>query len=106
MDRLRTLNPAAKVILCTPRRGYGFGTHLPAHSTDSKNGIYLSDYVDIIRGIAVREGLEVADFYGTCGEEDELRDLSIDVALHPNDKGYQRMADELVRAFIAVSKRK
>ena len=23
----------------------------------------------------------------------------VDVALHPNDPGYQRMADELIRAF-------
>ncbi len=38
-------------------------------------------------------------FYANCGEEEELADLSIDVALHPNDAGYQRMADELLRAF-------
>ena len=38
-------------------------------------------------------------FCANCGEEEELADLSIDVALHPNDAGYQRMADELLKAF-------
>ena len=35
-------------------------------------------------------------------EEPELADLSIDVALHPNDPGYQRMADEIINAFEKV----
>ena len=28
--------------------------------------------------------------------------LCIDTALHPNDAGYQRMADELLKAFATV----
>jgi lysophospholipase L1-like esterase len=52
-----------------------------------------------VRAIAQKEGFAVADFYAACGEEAELADLSIDTALHPNDPGYQRMADELIRAF-------
>jgi len=31
-----------------------------------------------------------------------LGDLSIDVALHPNDTGYQRMADEIFKAFYKI----
>ena len=99
IDKVRALNPKAKIILCTPRRGYGFGTYLPAHSTDAKKGIYLEQYVRLVREIAAHEGFVLADFYANCGDEDELASLSIDVALHPNDAGYQRMADELLRAF-------
>ena len=99
IDRIRTLNPAAKIILCTPRRGFGFGKYLPASSNDAKNGIRLEEYVVIVRQIAAYEHFEVADFFANCGEDRELKDLSIDVALHPNDDGYQRMADELLRAF-------
>ncbi|MBO7721709.1 MAG: SGNH/GDSL hydrolase family protein [Kiritimatiellae bacterium] len=102
VDKMRAANPKAKIILCTPRKSYGFGKYLPAHSYDAKNGVYLKEYVDAVRAIAAHEGFKVADFYANCGEEGELKDLSIDVALHPNDKGYQRMADELLRAFAEV----
>ena len=29
IDKLRATNPKAKIILCTPRKGYGFGGYLP-----------------------------------------------------------------------------
>lgn len=99
VDKIRAQNPAAKVILCTPRKSYGFGTYLPKTCDGKKNGARLADYAAAVRTIAAHEGFAVADFYGTCGEEPELRSLSIDDALHPNDPGYQLMANELVRAF-------
>jgi len=102
IDKIRAANPQAKIILCTPRKGYGFGTYLPAAASDPKNGIYLREYAEAVRAIAAEEGFPVADFYANCGENDELKALSIDVALHPNDAGYQRMADELLKAFVHV----
>ena len=102
VDRIRKVNPKATLILCTPRKGYGFGTYLPKSSAEPKNGIYLREYAEAVRAIAAEEGFPVADFYATCGEDAELRGLSIDVALHPNDKGYQLMASELLRAFAQV----
>lgn len=102
IDKIREANPKATIILCTPRRGYGFGTYLPASSDDPKNGIYLREYAEAVRTIAAEEGFPVADFYATCGENGQLKDLSIDVALHPNDAGYQLMADELLKAFARV----
>ena len=102
VDKIRAANPAAKIILCTPRKGYGFGTYLPSASSEAKNGIYLHEYADAVRAIAAEEGFPVADFFANCGENDELKGLSIDVALHPNDPGYQRMADELLRVFATV----
>lgn len=102
IDKIRAANPEAKVILCTPRKGYGFGTYLPTSSADAKNGIYLAEYAEAVRAIAAEEGFPVADFFAACGENDELKALSIDVALHPNDAGFQRMADELLRAFAEV----
>ena len=94
IDKLRATNPKAKIILCTPRKGYGFGGYLPdrcdARQTerDGKPGYFLKDYADLVLAIAEKEKLPVADFYATCGEQDELADLSIDKALHPNDAGY------------------
>ncbi|MCQ2388903.1 MAG: SGNH/GDSL hydrolase family protein [Kiritimatiellae bacterium] len=99
VDKIRAVNPKAKIILATPRKSYGFGSYLPAHSYDAKNGIYLQQYANAVRAIAAYEKFPVADFFDKCGEEDELASLSIDKALHPNDPGYQRMADEVVKAF-------
>ena len=102
VDKIRAANPAAKVILCTPRKAYGFGGDLPKSSSEPKGGIYLGEYADAVRAIAAEEGFPVADFYANCGENDELKGLSIDVALHPNDPGFQRMADELLRVFATM----
>ena len=99
IETVRKANSDAKIILCTPRKAYGFGTYLPKHADAAKDGVYLKDYAEAVRRIAAEEKLPVADFFATCGEHDELKGLSIDVALHPNDPGYQRMADELIRAF-------
>lgn len=100
IDRIREVNPKAKVVLCTPRKAYGFGSYLPKAGGEPKNGIYLEEYAKVVREIAAREGFPVADFYANCGENEELPSLSIDVALHPNDAGYERMADELVSALV------
>ncbi len=100
IDKIRATSPEAAIILCTPRKGYGFGGFLPPRcDAQQPNGYYLKDYAALVRAIAKKEGFEVADFYAECGEQDELASLSIDVALHPNDAGYQRMADTLVRAI-------
>ena len=52
-----------------------------------------------IRQIAEYESLPVADFFSLCGGDHNLVQLSIDEALHPNDDGYQLMANVLVKAF-------
>lgn len=103
IESIRAANPKAKIILCTPRKSYGFGKYLPPKCDGVKDGGYrLIDYVEIVRKIAAHENFVIADFYGKCGEEKELAALSIDKALHPNDAGYQRMANELVRAILKV----
>ncbi len=101
VDNIRKANPEAKIILCTPRKGYGFGNFLPANCNDQKEGgYYLKDYADLVRAIAEKEGFILADFFATCGDQDDLASLSIDTALHPNDAGYQKMANELVKAIL------
>ena len=99
IDKIYSLNPNAKVVLCTPRKGYGFDSYLPAHWYDAKNGIYLEDYAKLVREIAEYESMPVADFFSLCGGQHNLDQLSIDVALHPNDDGYQMMANVLIKAF-------
>ena len=102
IDAIYKANPKAMIVLCTPRKGYGFGTYLPAKCDDPLNGIYLKDYAKLIRQIAAYESLPVADFFALCGNQKNLAKLSIDTALHPNDNGYQLMADVLVQAMRKV----
>lgn len=105
IDKIYATNPDAKIVLCTPRKGYGFNGYLPEHWYDPKHDnntgkdIYLQEYVDIVRQIAEFESLPLADFFAECGGQHNLHRLSIDEALHPNDAGYQFMANVLVKAF-------
>ncbi len=117
IDKIYTVNPKAKIVICTPRRGYGFntgfGNYLPDHCYDPKNDIYLEEYAEMARQIADYESIPVADFYKYCGGQRTLLDESLNNArantvgyrndaVHPNDKGYQRMANVLIDALEMV----
>ena len=100
IDYIKGLNSDAKIILCTPRKAYGFNNYLPAYWYAPKNGIYLKDYVDAVKEIAEYESLVVCDWFAESGaNQDNLANLSIDVALHPNDKGYEAMANLLISSM-------
>ena len=104
IDAIFSRNPKARVILCTPRKAYGFptnnGNYLPDHWYDPNiNGVYLEEYVNIIRQIAAYESFPVADFFAEAGGQRQLDNWSYDTALHPNDAGMQIMANILIQAF-------
>ena len=99
IDRIFQRNAKARVILCTPRKAYGFNGYLPDHWYDAKNGIYLQEYADMVRAIAAYESFPVADFFAEAGGQRQLANLSYDTALHPNDEGMQIMANILIQAF-------
>ena len=99
IDRIFTRNKKARVILCTPRKAYGFGGYLPDHWYDPLNNIYLEEYANIIRQIAAYESFPVADFFAEAGGQRQLDYWSYDTALHPNDDGMQIMANILIQAF-------
>ena len=102
IDRIFAVNPKAKIVLCTPRKAYGFSGYLPSDCLGDINGVYLKDYVEIIRQIAQYEGFPLADFYAECGGQRDLARMSMDTALHPNDEGYQMMANVLIPALKKV----
>lgn len=99
IDRIFQRNKKARVILCTPRKAYGFNGYLPDHWYDPWNGIYLEEYANIIRQIAAYESFPVADFFAEAGGQRQLDNWSYDTALHPNDDGMQIMANILIQAF-------
>lgn len=104
IDRIFLRSPNARVILCTPRKAYGFGGYLPDHWYDPQydgngNPIYLEEYANVIRQIAAYESFPVADFFAEAGGQRQLDNWSYDTALHPNDEGMQIMANILIQAF-------
>ncbi len=97
IDNARKKNPDTKIILCTPRKGILFGDYLPDYwDKKGKKGFCMQDYVNAVLDVAEYEHLPVCDFFTFCGDQSTLRALSIEEALHPNDPGYQLMADELI----------
>ena len=117
IDAIYKLNPKAKIVICTPRKGAGFryngGAYTcPANCDDPKNGIYLKEYADMARQIAAYESVPVADFYSTCAGRRNIYDLSLnnvrssqgftEDGVHPNDESYQMMANVLIDALEKV----
>ena len=102
IDKVRTAKPNAQIVLCTPRKGILFGTYLPDYWDKPGNkGRRLQDYVNAVFDIAEYEKLPVCDYFTYCADQSTLRALSIEEALHPNDAGYQLMADELIASIKA-----
>ena len=101
IDKIYSVNINAKIILCTPRKGYGLNSFLPPHWYDQKEGgNYLKDYVDAIIDIAQYMSIPICDWFNESGaNQTNLRNLSIDDALHPNDNGYELMANLLIHTF-------
>ena len=103
IDAIYSKNANAKIIIITPRKGYGFNGFLPGHWYDDKNGKYLKDYADAAIEIAQYMSLPVCDWFNESNtNQSNLAANSKDVALHPNDTGYQKLADLLVDTFKAV----
>lgn len=114
IETIRAANPNAIIVLTTPRKGYGFDGKFPALCDDltvessmtvkywdPETNDYLhertrlADYAALIRQIARRENLVLCDWFESAANQDNLADLSVDVALHPNDAGYEIMAQML-----------
>ena len=119
IEMIRKVNPGAIIILITPRKAYGSSTDAGtkmfppacddptlADSVDSYydpvqgaavhgDQTYLKDYADLIKAIGEYEGFPVVDWYSDAATQDNLASLSVDVAVHPNDAGYEIMADLL-----------
>ena len=119
IEMIRKVNPGAIIILITPRKAYGSSTDAGtkmfppacddptlADSVDDYydpsqgsnvhgDQTYLKDYADLIKAIGEYEGFPVVDWYADAASQDNLASRSVDVAVHPNDAGYEIMADLL-----------
>lgn len=106
IDKIYTLNPNAKIILITPRKAYGasvFPDHWWEANTAGGNDYYLKDYVAAVRAIGEFLSLPVCDWFADSNTNQyNLAADSVDVALHPNDTGYKKLANLLVQTFKKV----
>jgi len=106
IDKIYTLNPNAKIILITPRKAYGasvFREHWWEANTAGGNDYYLKNYVAAVRAIGEFLSLPVCDWFADSNTNQyNLAADSVDVALHPNDTGYQKLANLLVQTFLKV----
>ena len=102
INQIKAINPNAIIILMTPRKSYGFQGHLPNNwwtiggaDSAAEEPSYLYDYVKLIRAIAEETGYPLVDQFRYAANQENLHTLSIDVALHPNDAGFEVMANLL-----------
>jgi len=103
IDAIYTANSSAVVILCTPRKAYGYNSQMPEHWYDPINGRYLKDFADAVKEIGEFMSFPVCDWFGESDTNQvNLAANSIDVALHPNAAGHQKMANLLVQTFKKV----
>lgn len=111
MKFLKSNWPDAQIVLMTPvHRAYfhvGENNYQPPESFPNPNGVYLEEYVRIIREAADIWSVPLIDLYRESGlmptEQSYakcFRDLGGNDFLHPNSEGHRRMA-ELIRLRLA-----
>lgn len=93
IESLLSLNPSCRLNLWTPlqRNKDGF-------DIDSRNdcGYRLDDYAEAVRALGKRYALPVLDLYAESGFNKLTLPLLTDDGLHPNEKGYARIASSAV----------
>ena len=100
-DYLKSVNPAARISLCTINRAYGFNGYLPTTSDGvNANLDTIADFNTAITYCASTGGFDVIDIYNKSGfSQENLKQLCIDSALHPNNIGMSLISNVFVSYF-------
>ena len=104
--QIKAVNPNAIIILMTPRKAFNNNNNLnnsmrehwwdqSRPDSGQQEATYLYDYVKLIRAIGEEIHCPVVDQFRYAANVENLESLSIDKALHPNDAGYEVMANLL-----------
>ena len=105
---LQAKYPNAKIVFITPLHRYGFGTNSATgeeHTYDSvPNGAghTLGDYVNAIKEVCEKYGVDVIDLYTDLDLDpsaDETREYYMEDGLHPNSAGHRLIAEYLEHAL-------
>lgn len=100
IDKIYETNQDALIFIMTPRKACKFNNYLPDEWYGIHKGVYLTQYVDILKECASWFSLPVIDIFSLSqANEVTLENLSYDVALHPNQKGCDLMAALIINKF-------
>ena len=100
IDKIYEANEDALIFIMTPRKACKFNDYLPDEWYEIHKGVYLTQYVDILKECASWFSLPVIDIFSLSqANEATLENLSYDVALHPNQKGCDLMAALIINKF-------
>ena len=107
-------HPYSKIVFVTPLHRYGFGTSKilgTAFTYDSiPNGVgaALGDYVDALKTVCGRNGVDVIDLYSECTldpTDAAVREQYMPDGLHPNAAGHEIIAGIMelhIRTYEAI----
>lgn len=90
LDYIIASNPNTRIYLWTPLHRNNADYTIESTNTA---GYKLIDYVEAIRKIAIMYSLPVLDLYNNSGINTKNLPTYTNDGLHPNDKGYERIAE-------------
>ena len=112
LDKLKRLYPTKQIVLLTPIHRAGFypneNNWQPTEQYANKIGLFISDYIQVVKEAANIWAVPVLDWSATSGLyplHDEHAQYFNDAAtdrLHPNDTGHQRLARTLMYQLLAL----
>lgn len=92
MEKAKTENPNAIIILCTPLKCTGW-------DTPNEHGLTLEDYANAITHVGKAYGAYVLDLFNYSEFSDNMTKYSID-GCHPNNEGYKDISLNYMIPFI------
>ena len=104
-------HPNAKIVFITPLHRYGFGINSATGETHTFDylpngaGHTLGDYVNAVKEICEKYGVDVIDLYGELDLDpgaEETREYYMEDGLHPNTAGHRLIAEFLEHALIEI----
>lgn len=112
MQHLKSLYPTKQIVLLTPlHRGYAFfgnGNRQPSEDYRNEQGLFIDDYVQVIREAGSVWAVPVIDLFSVSGllptmpsQRQYFCNQDTD-QLHPNTEGHRRLAHTLLTQLGAL----
>lgn len=112
MQHLKSLYPTKQIVLLTPlHRGYAFfgnGNRQPSEDYRNEQGLFIDDYVQVIREAGSVWAVPVIDLFSVSGllptmpsQQQYFCNQDTD-QLHPNTEGHRRLARTLLTQLGAL----
>lgn len=95
MNGLINKYPKAMIVFMTP----------PHREEEENRGLKLVDFVNAVKEVAAYYAIPVLDLYATSGIQPKvpiLKELYMPDGLHPNDAGYEKIADRLGNFLLSL----